>query len=133
MDASIGAILQFKEALTLVDDRYLFSVAFGPADKRESCFESAQSMYERLLLRQGSGDVLSFNTIAKIAVNRDGTMNTQKIKQLIRLFRPSRSGELTPLDFLKSIDAVYKEFRVLQAAIENSGMVDRAFELMVNW
>lgn len=37
------------------------------------------------------------------------------------------------IDFVKSTDAVYKEFRKLQASIENSGSVDRAFELLVNW
>ena len=63
-------------------------------------------------------------------MSKDGTINKNKLKEL---FRPSRDGELTKIDFLKSIDAVYKEFRVLQASIENAGSVDRAFELMFNW
>jgi len=90
-------------------------------------------VYERLLLRQDSGEVLHFNSIAQIAVNKDDTVNKTKLKELIHLFRPSRDGELTMIDFIKSIDAVYKEFRILQASIENSGTVDRATELMVNW
>jgi hypothetical protein len=117
----------------LVDSNYPFSAAFGRADKREKCIESSQKVYERLLRRQGSGDNLHFNTIAKIAVNKDGTINKEKLKELVRLFRPSREGELTMIDFVKSTDAVYKEFRKLQASIENSGSVDRAFELLVNW
>jgi len=132
-DASVSAYLQFRQALSLVDNAFLFSVAFGHADKREACIESSQKVYERLLLRQDSGEVLHFNSIAQIAVNKDDTVNKAKLKELIHLFRPSRDGELTMIDFIKSIDAVYKEFRILQASIENSGTVDRATELMVNW
>lgn len=90
-------------------------------------------MYERLFVRQGSGDVLHFDSIAEIATSKDGTMNRPKLKALIRMFRPARDGKLTMLDFLKSVDSVYKEFRVLQASIENAGTVGKAFELMVNW
>ncbi len=90
-------------------------------------------MYERLFARQGSDDVLHFDSIAEIAVCKDGTLNRPKLKALVRMFRPARDGELTMIDFLKSVDSVYKEFRVLQASIENAGTVDRAFELMVNW
>lgn len=90
-------------------------------------------MYERLLRHQSIGDELHFNSIAKIAVNKDGTINHEKMKELVRMYRPNRDGTLSRMDFIKSIDAVYKEFRVLQAAIENSGKVGRAFELLINW
>lgn len=114
-----------------MDDRFPFSVAFGPADTRENCIASSQKVYERLLLRSSS-EVLHFNSIAEIAIDKDGNVHKEKLKQLVRLFRPSRDGELGKIEFIKSIDAVYKDFRVLQAAIENSGSVDRAFELMIN-
>lgn len=119
--------------MTFVDDIYPFSVAFGPADKRKACIESGQKVYERLLLRQSSGEVLHFNAIAQLAINRDGSINSDKMKELVRIFRPDREGILTPIDFLKSVDKVYKEFRLIQASIENSGSVDRAFEMMVNY
>lgn len=89
-------------------------------------------MYDRLLLRQSSGEVLHFNLIAELAINRDGTINSDKMKELVRVFRPDREGILTLIDFLKSIDKVYKDFRLIQASIQNSGTVDRAFEMMVN-
>ena len=111
----------------------MFSTDFGPADKREACITSSQKVYERLLHREGSGEVLHFNSIAQIAIRKDGSVNKEKLKELVHLFRPSRDGELTMIDFIKSIDAVYKEFRILQASIENAGTVDRAFELLVNW
>jgi hypothetical protein len=132
-DASVAAVLQFRQSLSLIDDRFLFGVAFGPTTNRECCIQSGQSVYERLFARQGSDDVLHFDSIAEIAVCKDGTLNRPKLKALVRMFRPARDGELTMIDFLKSVDSVYKEFRVLQASIENAGTVDRAFELMVNW
>lgn len=117
-----------------MDNLYPFSIAFGPADNRENCIDSSQAVYDRLLLRQQTGEVvLHFNSIAEIALNDDGTLNKDKVKDLVRLFRPTRDGMLTMLDFLKSIDSVYKEFRTLEASIATSGNVDRAFEILVNW
>jgi hypothetical protein len=90
-------------------------------------------VYEHLLLRQYSKEVLHFNVIAELAIDRDGSINNDKMKDLVRLFRPDREGILTTIDFLKSVDKVYKDFRLIQASIENSGSVDRAFEMMVNY
>ena len=132
-DVSIAAVLHFRQALSLVDDRFVFSVDFGLANKRETCIVSSQKVYERLLRHQDSGEVLHFNSIAQISVSKNGSVDKEKLKELVRLFRPSRDGELTMIDFIKSIDAVYKQFRTLQASIENAGTVDRAFELLVNW
>ena len=119
--------------MTFVDNVYPFSYAFGPANSRNICIESGQKVYERLLLRQSPKEVLHFNVIAELAVDRDGSMNSDKMKELVRIFRPDREGILTMIDFLKSVDNVYKEFRLIQASIENSGSVDRAFEMMVNY
>lgn len=54
------------------------------------------------------------------------------MKDLIKLFRPDRQGNLTMLDFVKSCDSVYKEMRLLRASIANSGQVDHAFEIIFN-
>jgi hypothetical protein len=132
-DTSIAAVLQFRQSLSLVDNRFLFGVAFGPTTNRECCVKSGQGVYKQLFDREGSGDVLHFDSIAEIAVKKDGTLNRPKLKALVRIFRPTRDGELTMIDFLKSVDSVYKEFRILQASIENAGTFGRAFELMVNW
>ena len=51
---------------------------------------------------------------------------------LVKLFRPDRDGNLSMLDFLTSIDSVYKEFRMLNASIQNSGALDQSFEHMFN-
>lgn len=131
-EASISAVVEFRQVLSLVNDTYPFTVAFGRADNRESCLESSQKVYHRLLTRQDKGDVLHFDTIAVVALNSDGTMDEDKMKDLVRLFRPSRQGELSEIDFVKSVDSLYKEFRLLQTSINNSGSVDRAFETLVN-
>lgn len=36
------------------------------------------------------------------------------------------------LDFLKSTDGVYKEYRLLQASIQNSSRIDMSLEKIVN-
>lgn len=53
-------------------------------------------------------------------------MDEVKLRHLIKLFRPDRDGSLTKLDFVKSVDAVYKEIRLLRAGLANSQRVDRA-------
>lgn len=130
--ASISAVLRFRKAITFIQRSYPFSSNFGNADDRESCIESAQQVYQRLLKASPNGDVLHFETIARLALREDSSIDQLKAKALVKLFRPGREGELTMLDFVKSIDAVYKEFRMLSATIENSSQIDRAFERMFN-
>lgn len=89
-------------------------------------------MYQRLLKGTPDLDVLHFETIARLAIDNEGGIDQVKAKALIKLFRPGRDGELTILDFVKSIDAVYKEFRMLSATIENSSQIDHAFERIFN-
>lgn len=36
------------------------------------------------------------------------------------------------IDFVKSVDAMYKEFRLLQASIENSAQIDRVFDRIIS-
>jgi len=132
-EPTIGDILHFRESLAKVDDKYPFTVAFGLADTREHCFESAQREYNRLLVLQNSGEVLHFNTIASVALQKDGEMEQDNMRELVRLFRPQRNGELSEVDFLKSTDSLYKEFRLLQASVSSSGSMGRAFEIMVNY
>lgn len=60
-------------------------------------------------------------------------MDEDKMQNLVRLFRPSRQGILSETDFLKSTDSLYKDFRLLQASISNSGSVSRAFEILCNY
>jgi hypothetical protein len=131
--ATISAVLKFRKAITFIQKRYPFSYAFGPADTREACIDSAQKVYDRLLMQTPNESVLSFETLALCALLEDGkTVDQNKAKELVKLFRPDRQGNLTMVDFLKSVDSVYKEFRLLNASIINSGQIDRAFENIIN-
>lgn len=70
---------------------------------------------------------------AKNASNRsDGTLVSDKVRDLISVFRPNRSGNLTLTDFSKSVDSVYKELRLLRASVRNSQKIDRLFERISN-
>jgi hypothetical protein len=129
---SIASILQFRQMLAYMDEDYPFSVPFGPADTRETCVESAQNLYSRLMLLNPDEPVLPFDTLAVLAKDKDGEIKVDEMKNLIRLFRPDRNGNLTCVDFVKSCDEVYKEMRMLRASIANSGQVDHAFEILVN-
>ena len=128
--ASISAVLRFRKALTFIQQRFPFSFDFGPADSREACIESSQKVYNRLMT-DSTEPILQFETIALVALD-EGLIDQQKAKDLVKLFRPDRDGKLTMLDFVKSVDTVYKEFRLLQATIDNSARIDHAFENLFN-
>lgn len=111
------------------------------------------------MIRNPSRDRLPFDTIAVVAMNKNGDINQKKMKELIRIFRPNREGELSMLDFVRSCDskcidnvvtlckrvsdltfldvdcvvAVYKSLRLLRASISNSGQIDQAFEVLINY
>jgi hypothetical protein len=78
--ASISSVLRFRKALTFIQKTYLFSYAFGPADTRTNCIESAQNVFNRLLMRTPGKQVLEFETLALIALLDDETVDQQKAK-----------------------------------------------------
>jgi hypothetical protein len=97
------SILQMRRALAYIDHDYPFSLAFGPARKRDQCIASAQTVYENLL--DPSSGTLTFKTLSAVAVDEeDGKADRAKIKSLIKLFRPERNGDISKLDFVKSVD-----------------------------
>ena len=62
---------------------------------------SSQEVYDRLLLPTPDHATLNFDTLALAAVDHDGMLNQEKLRELIRLLRPDRDGNLTLLDFVK--------------------------------
>ena len=129
---SVNDVLQFRQAVSLLDTPCPFSLAFGKSTTREQCVKSAQSVYERLMLQTPGEDMLPFETMSLVALDQNDSIDDAKMKRLIRLFRPDRSGKLSKLDFVKSVDSVYKKFRMLRASIYNSGQIDEAFERLIN-
>ena len=75
------------------------------------------------MLSAGDCSALPFSILSVLAMDEKGEFVDAKIKSLIRLFRPDRQGNLIRLDFVKSIDAVYKQLRLLRASIANSGKI----------
>jgi hypothetical protein len=130
--ASISAVLSFRKALSFTRKRYPFSFQFGPADSREACIESSQAVYDRLMLGTPLETILPFDTLALLTLDETSQVDEEMAKDLVKLFRPDRQGYLTVLDFVKSVDSVYKEFRLLSASIENSSRLDRSFENLFN-
>lgn len=131
---SIASVLKFRNALTFINDLYPFSYQFGWADTREKCIESSQNVYSKLIRQPGGmeNEMLRFETLALIAASLNGEIDQTKAKDLMRVFRPDRQGNLSVLDFVKSVDTVYKELRFLQASIDNSSQIDKSFENLVN-
>lgn len=118
---SVSALLQFRRSMACLHTPFPFSGSFGLADTRENCIQSAQNVYRRLLLNDPDESDLNFETLALLGLQRDGTLNQAKLKEMIRLFRPNRDGSLSILEFVKSIDTVYKEIRMLRASGKPNG------------
>jgi hypothetical protein len=148
--ASVGAVMQFKRALAHMDTDFPFGGAFGVADTREACVQCSQKLYDRLMLKESAGSgILHFNTIAVIAMDRNGDLDTEKTKDLIRIFRPGmsinllfafvhffhspgpsvrcpeRDGAILMVDFVRSVDNIYKELRLLRATVAGSTKIDK--------
>jgi hypothetical protein len=120
---NIASIIQFRQSITYLNEEFPFGVAFGPASSRQECVESAEMVYNRLMLCIPSKICLTFDVLALLAVRKEGDLNEEKLKALIKLFRPDRSGNLMLLDFAKSVDTVYKELRLLRASVANASKV----------
>jgi hypothetical protein len=103
-DVTMASILQFRRALQFISDDFPFSQAFGSASTREKCIQSAQTVFERLVEHSADDETLDFETLCLVAKRPDGELDRVKVKELIRLFRPNRSGQLNKIDFVKSVD-----------------------------
>ncbi len=130
--ASIKDILQFRQAVAMMDDTYPFTPAFGPAKNRAVCVESSERLYESLMKNTPNEKLLPFETLSRVAYDSKGELMRDKTKALIKLFRPDRQGFLTKLEFVSSIDDVYRELRLFRASLANSSSIDDVFELIIN-
>ena len=75
---------------------------------------------------------MPFETIAEVAHDIDGNLIRDKVKAMIKLFRPDRKGFLTKFDFVSSIDNVYRDLRVFRAGLANSQSIDDSYRTMIN-
>jgi hypothetical protein len=128
---TISSILQFRQSLSLLNTSFIFSIAWGDVSTREDMVISSEEVYRQLMFRSSDPNVLTFDVMASLCKSR-GTMDQVKLKELIRLLRPDRDGNLTLLDFVKSVDSVYKKVKLLRASIKNSEKIDLALERFIN-
>jgi hypothetical protein len=99
----MGSVLQFRRALELVSGDCPFSSVFGVVRTRKDCVTSAHILFERLMGDE-SGPFLGFDTLCLIARDKKGNLDRGIVKELIHVFRPNRSGHISKLEFVKSID-----------------------------
>jgi len=129
---SITDILQFRQAIAAMDDTYPFTPAFGLAQTRATCVESSERLYETLQKTTPNQILLPFETLSEICYDGNRQLMRDKAKALIKLFRPDRQGFLTKLDFVSSIDDVYKDLRLFRASLANSSSIDDVFAMIIN-
>lgn len=118
--ASLKDILEFRQAILLLNTEYPFSSSFGLADTRRNCVTSASRVFYKLLDQQGDKIALQFRTLSEIAMNSDGSLNAQRMKHLVKVLRPNKDKQLTLIDFARSVDNVYRELKTLAAGIRNA-------------
>jgi hypothetical protein len=125
--------MQFRRALTHMDTETPFGIAFGASTTREYCIINSQMLYDRLMCEGTTVDgCLHFNVIAGIAVDKSGQLDSVRAKELIRVFRPERNGAVSLVDFVRSVDNIYKELRMLRATVASSTKIDKALETIFN-
>ena len=83
-------------------------------------------------LRTPNSSTIPFETLALLAKDDKGGINKEKAKELIKVFRPERDGTIGKIEFVKSVDVVYKQLRLLSANISNSSQIDKAIESIIN-
>lgn len=91
-----------------------------------NCIEAAENVYRGLVKQKTEKGFVRFETLE--AIVGDGGRGRVRRKRLVSIFRPDKEGKITHLDFIKAIDAVYRELRILSATIKNSAQIDRAYE-----
>lgn len=131
--ASISNVLEFRNALAKLDKPYMLGIAWGDVSTREKMICTSQIVYRKLRrLSSNPEESLQFDVLAALTEQLDGTLHPNELKHLIRLLRPDRHGHLSLAEFVKSVDAVYKEAKLVQASVKNSEKIDREFEKALN-
>lgn len=112
-----------------MDEEHPFGEAFGPADSRDTCIQSANSLYHHLMKLDPTASQLDFEVLA-LAIAEDDTSEEYEMKKKAfrRLFRPDANGELPLIAFVQSCDTVYRRLRYFIASVRNSSVIDKALE-----
>eukprot|EP00980_Cylindrotheca_fusiformis_P014044 scaffold3670_cov124-Cylindrotheca_fusiformis.AAC.20 len=141
-EADLSDIIQFRASLSVLESTRPYSPVFGEARTRTEVIKRSEALYNQLLNKQqflhGNDlmppeySILRFHTIAMSAVKSNGSFDRNLCKGLVKTFRPNRNGNITKLEFCKSIDSHYKELRKLRAGIANEGKVNTSSERIMD-
>ena len=129
---SISHVLEFRNALAKLDKPYMFGISWGDVSTREKMVNTSQMVYMKLKSLSLDHNGLKFDVLAALAEQEDGTLHPDELKCLIRLLRPDRDGFFSLEEFVKSVDTIYKEAKLLHASVKNSEKIDREFEKAFN-
>ena len=132
---SCNFLALLPQSLQLFKLTLQFSIhhSFGPASTRAVCVDSAERIFNLLLSKTPNiAQKLPFETLAELAEDKKGELIREKVKALVRLFRPDRKGFLKRLDFVTSVDQVYRELRLYRANLSNSQQIDDSFHGLIN-
>lgn len=131
--ASVRNVLEFRNALAKLDKPYMLGIAWGDVSTRQKMIFNSQTVYRKLKrISNDNRDGLKFDAIAELCEQPDGTLHPDELKSLIALLRPDRNGFLSLAEFVKSVDSVYKEAKLIHASVKNSEKIDREFEKALN-
>eukprot|EP00814_Leptocylindrus_danicus_P010449 CAMPEP_0116027486 /NCGR_PEP_ID=MMETSP0321-20121206/14680_1 /TAXON_ID=163516 /ORGANISM="Leptocylindrus danicus var. danicus, Strain B650" /LENGTH=437 /DNA_ID=CAMNT_0003500895 /DNA_START=56 /DNA_END=1371 /DNA_ORIENTATION=+ len=132
---SIKEVLEFRKAVRHLEDPYPFSFNFGLANTRENCAQSSKEVYRKLLRHTPEEDVLPFDTLG-ILVRHGNEVDESQAKTLVKVFQCDLSGYVSETDsetdFIQGCDNVYKQLRLLYAALKNSQRLDYVLENIIN-
>ena len=107
-------IIEFQQAYSVVCKPLVFSSAFGPAGTREQTVKSAEFLFHRLLKLLADKEETSINLYRIVNwMYRGGNTEAQKkhVEEYIEFFNANEDGKVYIIDFVTSIDAVYRKLR----------------------
>lgn len=112
---------------------YPFSDHFGRASTRDEMIESAQTLFTQLLELAPEGSTsLPYSILEPISLDDDGKINARKSAMMKSLFRADNKGNLSMLSFVQPCDWVYRRLRFFQASVQNSTVIDKQAEGIIN-
>lgn len=124
---SLSSIVQFRASIGILDSEYPFSHAFGRAKTRLEVIDCSQNNLNKNLMeiqKLGStafknSPVLKFHIITISVLNKRRLLDQKQVQELMTMFRPARNGDISIIEFCKSIDIVFREMRKVRARIAN--------------
>lgn len=98
---------------------------------RESFIEVSQVVFENLGKKKSQYEI-SFECFSQLAKRSDGSTDKSQVAALSKLLHPSQRGQVSKLDFVESMDCVYKTAMILIANMNNSCQIHRDIEGVAN-